>query len=134
MANFKKQKGISVVYIIIAASFIFFIALGINSISSQQSKTMNELGFSTVAFFAADAGAERQLYNLYKETPTSSFNLTFDPYSSSYPAYASTSVMCSTSSSNCGMFTPTSSCSAANFCVNSVGKYKGINRAVELKY
>jgi len=132
MANFKKQKGISIVFIIIVTSFIFGIALGINSISYQQSKTMNELGFSTVAFFSADAGAERQLFNLSKEIiPISNFNLTFSP---SFPAYASTSVVCSISSSNCGSRPTSSSCNAANFCVNSVGKYRGINRAVELKY
>lgn len=132
MANLKKQKGLSIVYIILITSFIFAIALGINSISYQQAKTMNELGYSTVAFFAADAGAERQLYNLYKEDPiVTSFE---EIFATDFPAGYLTSVKCSNTASDCLGISIDPLCTADNFCVNSVGTYNEIKRAIELKY
>lgn len=137
MTNSKKQKGVSIIYIVLITSFIFAIAIGINSISYQQAKTMNELGFSTVAFFAADAGAERQLYGIYKEDPVEqTFDYVFAP---TFPAEYLTTVRCASSDpARCYIgsteITYDSNCKADNFCVNSVGTYKGIRRAVELKY
>jgi len=138
MVNLKKQKGVSIVYIVLITSVIFAIALGINSISYQQARTMNEQGYSVVAFFAADAGAERQLYNLYKQSinlPEPGFSLTFV---SSVPAGYVTNVWCSDlNTTDCFGISkqlPAGSCLATNFCVNSVGEYREIRRAVELKY
>ena len=135
MAKFKKLKGISIVYIVLITSIIFVIALGVNSISYRQAKSMNEIGFSTVAFFAADAGAERQMFNLYQETPiVSSFSIIFD---SSAPASASTSVRCSATTLVADCIVPEgpdSNCLAQNICVSSVGDFKNIKRAVQLEY
>jgi len=137
MAKLKKQKGISIVYIILITSFIFAISIGVNSISYQQAKTMNQIGLSTVAFYAADSGAERQLYNLYKEsTILPNINFTFD---SSFAAQASTSVTCASNDpAYCLdpsiLYTAACDSVADNFCVKSVGDYKGTKRAIELTY
>jgi hypothetical protein len=140
MANLKKQKGISIVLIVLIVSFIFAIALGINSISYQQAKTMNSLGLSVVAFFAADAGAEKQLYSLFKEDPVT-LSFTDQVFAASFRAAYTTSVTCQDNDpslcfvgASAQPITPDPNCDADNFCVKSVGSYQGIRRAIELQY
>ena len=129
--NLKKRKGVSVVLIVMIASIILTIALGINSISTQQMKTMSEMGFSIISFYAADSGAERKTYDLYKSDDASL--LTDVPLLNS--ASFSVKVTCHTCNP-CPNPSATydSSCSAINYCIESVGAYKGIKRALELKY
>ncbi|MCX6760594.1 MAG: hypothetical protein NTZ84_00600 [Candidatus Nealsonbacteria bacterium] len=120
MAIYKKQKGISIVLIIIIASVVFTVALGINSISSQQAKTMGEIGYSLISFYAADSGAEKQLYDLYKlTTHTFQYNEILSP---------------GVSFSVTVISVPDPSCNALNFCINSVGGYKEVQRAIHLEY
>jgi len=130
----KKQKGISILFIILVTGVIFTVALGINSISVQQTKIMGEIGHSLVSFYAADSGAERQLYSLFKIPPES-------PHASSYTEDFSNNasfeaiVSCSNISTSCynGIAQQTS-CDASNYCIGSVGKYQKIKRAIEIKY
>ncbi|TFG35832.1 MAG: hypothetical protein E4H47_00480 [Parcubacteria group bacterium] len=128
--NFKKRKGVSIVLIFIIASIVLTIALGINGISTQQMKTMSEMGFSIVSFYAADSGAERKIYDLYKSDDAKSLTGVALPNSASF----SVKVTCNTSPCPNLYAIYDSSCSSTNYFIESVGTYKGINRALELKY
>jgi hypothetical protein len=134
ISNFKKRKGISVIYVVIITSVVLAIALGISSISAQQMKTMNEIGYSFVAFYAADSGAERQLYDMFK----SAYRLIGVQVLPS-GAFFSVNVECSKDytydecNTNLGK-APDPDCLANNYCLDSVGTYKEIKRALELKY
>lgn len=137
--NFKKQKGISIVFIILVTSVIFAIALGMNSISVQQTKTMGEIGYSLVSFYAADSGAEKQLFDLFKATTHQAL---YDENISSDTSFV-VKARCGRDMdpSSCDIGIPDPTCYdlsnpglEINYCVNSVGRYKEIRRALELKY
>jgi len=127
----KKQKGISVLFIILISSVIFTIALGVNSISVQQTKMMGEMGYSVASFYAADSGVEKQLYDLFKipiHTPSYSETL---PNNASFVSTAG----CSNTAATCyNGIAKDSNCNASNYCIGAVGKYQEIKRAIEIKY
>jgi len=130
----KKQKGISILFIILISSVIFTIALGINSISVQQTKMMGEMGYSVASFYAADSGAEKQLYDLFKIPPG---DVHTPSYSETLPNNASfvSSAGCSNTATTCyNGIVKDSNCDASNYCIGAVGKYQEIKRAIEIKY
>jgi len=130
----KKQKGISILFIVLISGVIFTIALGINSISVQQTKIMGEIGHSVVSFYAADSGAEKQLYNLFKTSPESPHpDLYIEVFSNK--ASFEAIVSCSNISTSCYYgIAPDASCDAIHYCIGSEGKYLEIKRAIEIKY
>lgn len=138
MVNPKKQKGISVIYIILIASVIFAIALGINSISYQQAKTMTEMGFSLIALDVADTGAELQLQSLYKgdPLPTDPLNGTVTLPGGKQATYNIITRCSQENTTNCFGMPVDPGCAAPSyyFCINSVGTFSGTRRAIELKY
>jgi hypothetical protein len=59
----KNQKGaVSVILTLFLLSILLVIGLGISTLMLQQLKLSSQAGQSTVSFYAADAGAERCLY------------------------------------------------------------------------
>lgn len=133
MPIYKKQKGISVLFIILISGVIFTIALGINSISVQQTKMMGEIGYSVASFYGADSGAEEQLYDLYKNAEGH-----HSPFSETLPnngASFEVSAACANTATSCysGLIID-SNCLAKNYCIDSLGKYQEIKRAIEIKY
>ncbi len=63
----KSQKGAtSILLSILILSMISVIGLGISTLIIQQIKMSGQTGQSVVAFYAADAGAERCLYEVRK--------------------------------------------------------------------
>lgn len=57
-----QQKGFSLYLAIVIMGALLALALGINTILLGQLKTTRELGDSVIAFYAADSGIERELY------------------------------------------------------------------------
>ena len=120
-------------FIVLITGVIFTIALGINSILVQQTKMMGEIGFSVVSFYAADSGAEKQLYDLFKKSagehqPSHQENLQNN-------ASFITNASCGRDSIDCYEGIPKdSSCLAKNYCVDSLGKYQEVKRVLEIKY
>ena len=60
------QKGISLLLVVLISSVILAIGLGISSVIIQQTKMMENIGYSVIAFYAADTGIEAALYDLYR--------------------------------------------------------------------
>jgi Tfp pilus assembly protein PilX len=62
MSNFS-QKGLSLYLAIMIMSILLAIVLGMSAILFHQLKMIGEMGNSVVAFYAADTGIERALYD-----------------------------------------------------------------------
>ncbi|MBU1255598.1 hypothetical protein KKE74_03580 [Patescibacteria group bacterium] len=68
------QKGvISILLATLILSIISVIAFGISALMLQQIKMSRQMGDSTVAFYAAESGAERCLYEARKGSDVCNF-------------------------------------------------------------
>ena len=67
MKKFISQKGaVSIILAILLLSVLLIIGLGISILMIQQIKMSGQAGRSVVAYYAAEAGAERCLYEVRK--------------------------------------------------------------------
>ena len=64
----KNQKGVSLYLTIVILSVLTASLLTLISLSVSQIKVIYKIGDSVVAFYAADSGAERLLYEIYKNS------------------------------------------------------------------
>jgi hypothetical protein len=113
------QKGTSLYLAVMILTVVMSISLGLATISVNQIKMLREMGYSVMAFYAADAGIEKVLVD--RQNP----NFTLDFYSSSLSNGASFQVIITARGD---------SCSASFFCIKSVGQFKEVNRAIEIDY
>lgn len=60
--NDKRQKGVSLYFSLIIMTVLLAIALGISTILTGQTIMIRSMGDSVIAFYAADTGVERILY------------------------------------------------------------------------
>ena len=128
-----KQKGVSLLFVILIMGVILSIGLGISSILVQQIKLMEDIGYSVVSFYAADSGVERQLYELYKAPAPQPENVDSLGESVSYVATAKCGASISPEKCPSG-FEIDSDCDALNFCIKSTGKCQEVKRAIEITY
>lgn len=112
------QKGITLYLSVTIMTTVLAIAFGVSIIFLGQIKVMRGMGYSVIAFYAADAGIEKVLIN------RQNLNLTLDYYSGSLNNGATYRVS----------ITSGGSCTAANYCIKSTGSYKETNRAIEISY
>jgi type IV secretory pathway VirB3-like protein len=127
-----KQKGVSLLFVVLIMGVILSIGLGISSILVQQIGLLEDIGYSVVSFYAADSGVERQLYELYK-APTPQCQNTDSWGATSYTATAKCGA--SVLSEECPSgFEIDSDCDALNYCIKSTGKYQEVKRAIEITY
>ena len=66
MNNISQKGVISILLATLILSIISIIAFGISALMLQQIRMSNQMGNSVVAFYAAEAGAERCLYAVRK--------------------------------------------------------------------
>ena len=113
------QRGVSLYFTIIIMAVLLGIALGINALLIGQLKMIREMGNSVVALYAADTGIEQTLKN--RANPFSVCSQSSCSLDNGAQYYIS--------------ITPKGGdCSADNFCIKSVGSYKGTKRAIEITY
>lgn len=111
------QKGITLYLSVVIMTIVLAIALGISTIFLGQVSVMRGMGYSVLAFYAADAGIERILLNRTSPSyvpPTSLSN------GATYEVFV-------VAGGGPG-------CSAPNYCIKSIGSYKEVNRAIEISY
>ena len=114
------QKGISLYLSIMIMVILLAIVLGISGILIGQLKMMKGMENSIIAFYAADTGIEEVLMN--RSNPTSSCT------KSSPCELGDARYYLEVKANGEG------ECNAANFCISSVGTYKGTQRAIEVLY
>jgi len=125
----RRQKGVSILFAVLIMNIILAIGLGISFISLQQTKMMREVGYSVIAFYAADNGIERGLYALYVEGVLPPFSeqgyLDLNENGSQDSEDSTYSI---------NTIFPGADCEALNICLKSIGIYKGTSRAIEIRY
>lgn len=114
--NFQSERGVSILLSVMILSVILSIALGSSDIAIRQVQSMEGIGDSVVAFYAADHGIEQVMV---MTTPVS---------------------ITETSLSNGAVYEVTvvdssdSSCDAENYCITSIGSYRDAKRAIQSTY
>jgi Tfp pilus assembly protein PilV len=143
----KKQRGVSLLFIVLIVSLILAVGLGISALLIREMRMMGEIGYSVIALYAADSGVEEAIYDLYQ-------SLSPSPEHSGYldSAYYHTwAKCCNPDLENCSLEAPEECplgpdyvgssdpadpdyCNALNYCLKSLGSYKKVKRAIEIKY
>jgi len=114
--NFQSEEGITILLSVMILSVILSIALGSSDIAIRQVQSMEGIGDSVVAFYAADHGVEEVMV---MENPTS---------------------VSETELSNGATYEVTvidsadPSCDADNYCITSIGSYRNAKRAIQSDY
>lgn len=107
-------------FAIFILTFSLGIALGTATILVRQIKIMREIGYSVIAFYAADSGIEDVLMN--RESPSSSCTeATPCPLDNGADYYIE-------------ITSAGGDCPADNYCITSIGSYKNTSRAIEISY
>lgn len=122
-SNATIQKGVSLYLALVILAVLLGISLGLSIISIAQIKMIRGMEESVIAFYAADTGIEKMLYN-----PVSDRSETF-PNNASYEAQ----IRCRPGFSPCP-FTEDPDCDALRFCIKSKGKFRQTQRAIEVEY
>ena len=115
MKYLNTQKGVSLYIAIMIIVILLAIVLGAGAILLGQLKRIKGMENSITAFYAADTGIEEVL--MVRENPSSLSG--FLDNGASYDVEVIPSG---------------GGCSADNFCIRSVGSYKGTKRAIEVMY
>lgn len=118
--KFSSQKGVSLYLALMIMTILLGIALGINSIFLGQIKILKDLGYSVIAFYAADAGIEEALMS--RESP------------STVCLEASPCLLANGASYYIDIRAAGAGCLASNYCIKSIGQYKETKRAIEIQY
>ncbi|MBU1137167.1 pilus assembly PilX N-terminal domain-containing protein [Patescibacteria group bacterium] len=109
------QKGaVAIILTVMTLNVLLIIGLGIGVLILQQVKLSIQSSESVVAFYAAEAGAERCLYEVRKNSAVSC------PYTNIPLAFDSQAKY-------------TTTYNASNM-ITSIGQYKGTSRKVELTW
>lgn len=107
------NKGISLYLSLVIMGILLSLALGLNSILLGQIEIVQGIGNSVSAFYAAETGIERELY----QNSTTTGNYSGSLGDSSYIVQV--------------IIPPSPGCSVgSSYCVKSVGTYKTTNRAI----
>ena len=112
------SKGISLYLTLMTMSILIALALGISVILFNQLKMTRMVGYSVMAFYASNTGVERALYGISQGDAIG------------HPPYEET--LENGSSFSAEIIGPGENCSAANYCIKSVGTYKDTRRAIRL--
>ena len=114
--NFQSEKGVSILLAVMILSVILSIALGSSDIAIRQVQSMEGIGDSVVAFYAADHGVEQVMV---MAVPVS---------------------ISETSLVNGAVYEVTvidssdPDCDAESYCITSVGSYRDAKRAIQSTY
>ena len=129
----KKQnlKGVSLYLVLMALSILLGISLGLSSLFAAQLKIFVSAENSVGAFYAADTGIEKGLYQVQGSHSGSLFggDAVFDVVTTCNLAYT----FCQDEDS-CPTCHFDAGCDAPRFCILSTGTLKGIKRKIEVKF
>lgn len=157
------QKGVSLLLALIILAIILAMVLGLSTILVSQIRIIRGMGYSVIAFYAADSGIEKTLYEIFENsTTTSYFTDTLDNTASyetkiyccsreildvecEYDDFEFGGAVNPSPANPCnlnphppgvpGVDPPPidPDCQATKYCVRSVGEYKDTKRAIEVK-
>ena len=114
--NFQSEEGVSILLSVMILSVILSIALGSSDIAIRQVQSMEGIGDSVVAFYAADHGIEEVMVMEYPHSISET--------GLSNGATYEVTVIDSTDPD----------CNADNYCIKSIGSYRDAKRAIRSVY
>jgi len=114
-----KNRGTALYITVIITTIFLAMSLGLTLLVLGPLKLMREMGYSVIAFYAADAGIEKVLTQ--RENP-----LPLNEYSEILANDSSYVLLVFSSGQD--------DCTAPNFCIKSIGTYKEVRRAIEITY
>lgn len=121
-----KQKGASLYFALDILSILMAIVVALSTIIIIQLKTIKEAGDSVVAFYAADTGIEKALYEASKNgaEPGDTFYGEFEDDFEPVASYQATIIA-----------TSTTGCPGKYYCIKSTGTYipSSTKRAIQIK-
>ena len=120
MLDTNPQKGVSLYIAFLIMTILLSIALNMSTILVSEIKTMREMGKSVTAYYAAETGIEKALF----DTRTIE-----DPVGQ---GYGESDILDNGASYSVSVVAQgIGDCSFdANYCLKSVGHYKGVKRAI----
>lgn len=127
-----KNKGVAVYLALVFLALLLGISFGLSAIILGQFKTLKDIGFSTVAFYAADTGIEKYLF---ENSPSGDYSCFIDIDSVSIDCYSS-SRLCP---DNLNISLGREACAKikvdqSSGKVTSSGYYRTTNRAIEISF
>ncbi len=115
----KNSRGIDVLFVVLIMGMMLAISLGVSSILRRQTESLRNIGYSVIAFYAADTGIEKVLN---EENP-----LVLHGYEETLENGAQYSLTVKEGGrGNCP--------DEKNYCIRSVGTYGTIKRGIEVNY
>lgn len=123
MHNRNKEKGVSLLLTILILTAILSIALGVSTLMLVEMKVSQEVPKSLRAYYAAEAGIERKLYEIRKEA-------NFSDIGSGPDWCTGTGKVCLDSDACYAVDVTT----GTTTYIKSYGCYKGVRRAIEVEY
>ena len=131
-----RQRGVAIFLAMIMLTLILSLALGVNTLLISQIKTMRDAGNSVIAFYAAESGIEWALKNIdvtdwtvYETTPKEYFLVLNNNSNNDIGIDATYDVY----TIDPGGANPGQCGADADFCVKSVGVYKGTRRVIQIQ-
>jgi hypothetical protein len=67
MPKQKNQKGVTILIAVLILSSVVILALAVADVVGRSNRTSKDIGFSEVAYFAAEQGVEEALYSIERE-------------------------------------------------------------------
>ncbi len=124
--NYSNNKGSSLYFAVSIIAIVLGVALGTSSILISQIKMIREMSNSVLAVYAADAGMEKVLYKIrvkgthLNEIEKINIQLSND---SKYEINPDNIYLAEDEE-----------CEATNFCIKTIGEYRGVQRAMEVEF
>ena len=136
----RRQQGVSLLLVLMVLSILLAIGAGIAKVLIVQFQIQTDIGKSVVAFYAGDSGVERALRNRNNDPALrSSPPAGIDGAEWNFPNGASYKINVSQGSRSpspdlvkCPNDPVTGK--AFYYCIESIGKYQGVSRTIEIKY
>ena len=127
------QKGVSLYLAIVVMALLLTIIIGVSAILTKQIKAISGMENSVLALYAADAGVEVALKDVFTD-----LNSVQENYSLTLANNAeyNVTVACCGAGPCPGICSPSISsppdpnCSAYYYCIKSVGSFHGVRRAL----
>ncbi len=118
MSNTK--KGVSIYLAVMIMAIMLAIVLGLNTILVGQIKTIRNMGYSVVAFYAAETGIEQALYDSGCDSSACVKNGQLDLGGGNFAQY------------NVVGIDSGGDCIGDNYCLQSVGTFEQTKRAIQV--
>lgn len=129
--TYSKSKGAALLLVLLILTAILSIAFGVSTLMLGETKMSREVPRSLKAYYAAETGIERKLYNIRVTTPADYNDI------GTAPNWCTSATKVCLDSDTCyavDVIPTGAGCTAASYCIKSYGCYKGIRRAVEVDY